>query len=258
MDLKYFLIDLDGVLYNGGVAVEGAAHALQALRENGCKFQLVSNTSGKTTDAIKEKLNSMGFEVYERDIFLAAEAMVRFIKHKKSKAKCYLIGTLALEEAMKDAGLNVTRKEEPVDFVVVAHDNETTYNKMDIALRLLLKGAGFVGVHDLRFYPNETGVHITSGAFIKALEYSSGKPACIIGKPNPDFFKDAMRKMKAKREQTAMVGDDIFADIKGAQECGLKAIFVESGSYSRDDLARNNIKPDAILKSIKDLPAILG
>lgn len=200
----------------------------------------------------------MGFDIFESDIYAAANAMIDFIRKKKKAARCYLVGTVSLEQAMIDAGLKVTRKEEPVDFVVLAYDSEVTYQKLDIALRLLLGGAGFIATHQMKIYPNETGVHINVGAFAKALEYASGKAAYTIGKPNPDFFLDSMRRIKARKEETAMVGDDIFEDIKGAQDCGLKAIFVESGSYKKDDLEKNGIRPDFSLKSIKDIQPIIN
>jgi len=50
-----------------------------------------------------------------------------------------------------------------------------------------------------------------------------------------------------------MIGDDIRSDILGAQKAGLKAILVQTGKYRDEDL-QSGIKPDAILRSIKELP----
>jgi ribonucleotide monophosphatase NagD (HAD superfamily) len=51
-----------------------------------------------------------------------------------------------------------------------------------------------------------------------------------------------------------MVGDDIEADIGGAQAAGLRAVQVETGKYSAADRAHPTVRPDAVLASIAALP----
>jgi ribonucleotide monophosphatase NagD (HAD superfamily) len=53
-----------------------------------------------------------------------------------------------------------------------------------------------------------------------------------------------------------MVGDDIEADIKGAQDAGLKAALVKTGKFQAEDLKRG-IVPDAVLETVSDLPTLL-
>ena len=47
------------------------------------------------------------------------------------------------------------------------------------------------------------------------------------GKPRIGGFQKAMEQMGVTREQTAMVGDQIFTDILGARRAGIKAFMVE-------------------------------
>ncbi len=50
-----------------------------------------------------------------------------------------------------------------------------------------------------------------------------------------------------------MVGDDIRADVDGAQQAGLKGMLVRTGKFRATDL-EEGITPFAILDSVADLP----
>ena len=62
--------------------------------------------------------------------------------------------------------------------------------------------------------------------------------------------------MGLKPHEVLMVGDDIEADIKGAQDAGLKATLVKTGKFQAEDLKRG-IVPDAVLETVSDLPTLL-
>ena len=50
-NIQGFLIDLDGVLYRGNRAIDGAKEAIEYLKENGYPFRCVSNTTRKSRRA---------------------------------------------------------------------------------------------------------------------------------------------------------------------------------------------------------------
>jgi ribonucleotide monophosphatase NagD (HAD superfamily) len=51
-----------------------------------------------------------------------------------------------------------------------------------------------------------------------------------------------------------MVGDNLVADIEGAMRAGLDAILVMSGTTSRAELERSNVRPDLVLETLAALP----
>ena len=50
-----------------------------------------------------------------------------------------------------------------------------------------------------------------------------------------------------------MIGDDIHADIGGAQQAGLKGVLVRTGKFREADLD-GAVRPDQVLNSVADLP----
>ena len=46
-----------------------------------------------------------------------------------------------------------------------------------------------------------------------------------VNKPDPAIFDYALQKAGASKEESIMIGDSIEADIRGAQDYGIKAIF---------------------------------
>jgi len=96
------------------------------------------------------------------------------------------------------------------------------------------------------------------GSFIAGLEYASGSRSMIIGKPSPDFFQIALDDMRLKPSEVIMIGDDIDSDIGGAQSAGIKGALVRTGKFRQPYFEVSVIKPDWLIDSIKDLPALLG
>lgn len=59
-----------------------------------------------------------------------------------------------------------------------------------------------------------------------------------VKKPNPKIFKHALRAAKARQENSLMIGDNYEADILGALNIGLDAIYFNSN----DESANHEVK----------------
>jgi ribonucleotide monophosphatase NagD (HAD superfamily) len=98
-DIRGFLIDLDGVLYVGNRAIDGANEALEFLTKNGYPFRCISNTTRKCRRTIKNHLSSLGFDIPENHIFTPPLAAIAYMKKKErpdisSSQPVMLTGTL--------------------------------------------------------------------------------------------------------------------------------------------------------------------
>ena len=65
----------------------------------------------------------------------------------------------------------------------------------------------------------------------------------------PAYFEAALEALDAEPERTWMVGDDIEADIAGAQRLGMQTVLVRTGKFRPDAVERSGVMPDAILSS---------
>jgi ribonucleotide monophosphatase NagD (HAD superfamily) len=59
-------------------------------------------------------------------------------------------------------------------------------------------------------------------------------------------------------ERVAMVGDDIDNDVLAAQAVGISGVLVRTGKFREEKLAAVRGRPDHVIDSLVDLPALLG
>jgi HAD superfamily hydrolase (TIGR01549 family) len=80
--------------------------------------------------------------------------------------------------------------------------------------------------------------------------------ACSYRKPHRRIFELALSNWYFLPSEAVMVGDNLDADVRGAQSVGLFAVWISrrSGGRTEDQLS---IQPDASLSSLAELPAFL-
>ena len=91
-----------------------------------------------------------------------------------------------------------------------------------------------------------------------AVEYATAVEAVVVGKPSGEFFRQALEDLGVAAEEAIMVGDDIEADIGGAQNAGIRAVQVRTGKFTEADLDHRTVVPDERIDSVADLPSLLG
>lgn len=124
----------------------------------------------------------------------------------------------------------------------------------DAIARLRDRGVPYLFLTNTTSRPRSAVVaKLDAGAFVRALEYASGQDAIVLGKPDPEFYRLAVRTLGTQSSGTVMVGDDIRTDVGGAQRAGLTGVLVRTGKFTAADL-RSDVEPDAVLDSIADLP----
>jgi len=70
-------------------------------------------------------------------------------------------------------------------------------------------------------------------------------------KPDPRLFQKALDALKVRPEQALFFGNDLFHDISGAQQVGMKAILV---SYNQGNTLSQTISPDYTICRFAELP----
>jgi HAD superfamily hydrolase (TIGR01458 family) len=249
--MQSFLIDLDGVLYVGKNPVEGARECLDRMEDLGYDYRFVSNSTRRCRSSVARRLQSLGYDVDERRIFTPPLAAIDHMK-KAAKERCFLLTAGDVHRDFEDAGIIVA--EGDVDFVVVGDAGDRfTFESLNRAMRLILDGAGILALEKDRYWMESDGLVLSTGPFVAALEYATGKRAQLMGKPSKDFFRLALDDLGATPKDAAMIGDDILTDVLGAQSMGMKGILVKTGKYRSDEAAASGVKPDLLLDSFADL-----
>ncbi|MEO1052305.1 MAG: TIGR01458 family HAD-type hydrolase [Bacteroidota bacterium] len=249
-NIKGLLIDLDGVIYENDELIEGAAQKLIALRKAGIGIRFVTNTSTKPVDKIYEKLTSLGLEVEQSEIFSAVSATKAYLRTAGFRSFHFLV--------RDEVKAEIPPYPQEVDFtpeVVVVGDIGPMwdYALMNKLFQWMMNGANLVVMHKNRYWQTKDGLTLDIGAFITGLEYATGKTAKVIGKPETTFFETAINSLNLQKHEVAMIGDDIFSDIGGAQNTGIKSILVKTGKYRKDQVEQSGIEPDLVINAFKDL-----
>ena len=75
-------------------------------------------------------------------------------------------------------------------------------------------------------------------------------------KPHPRIFELALANWYLLPSEAVMVGDNLTADIQGAQNAGLYGVWISRRADPQME-KQEAVKPDASMKSLSELPAIL-
>jgi HAD superfamily hydrolase (TIGR01458 family) len=129
-----------------------------------------------------------------------------------------------------------------------------SYMNLARAFAELEAGAELFCLHRNRWWETARGPLLDTGAFVAGLEYAAETEATLLGKPSPAYYLAALEALDADAEMTWMVGDDLEADIDGAQKCGLKAVLVRTGKFRQEALDASAVHPDGVLDSVAELP----
>ncbi|MCC7274705.1 MAG: GNAT family N-acetyltransferase [Alphaproteobacteria bacterium] len=216
------LIDVDGVLVAGGVAIPGAAEFLAAL---GARAFIVSNNSTDTPAAMTAKFARQGLVVAPERLSLAGAVMVDTLAAEAPGQRVCLVAAESLAAYARAAGLDL-RDDAPT--VALARDTGLTYARLHHAARLVHGGARLVVANPDLTHPDVDGGPVPeTGALLAALLACA--PAArpeIVGKPEARLFAAAMARAGVGPEAALMIGDNPATDGAGARALGIETILV--------------------------------
>lgn len=253
-NIKAVLFDLDGVLYIGDQIIPGALEAVAQLRAAGMAVRFVTNTSTLSLHALQAKLNALGFNLVPEEIMSAPQATIQYLKSKPNPV-CKL---LLAEDVKKDFAC-FDQSDTAANYVVIGDIGDAwSYALLNAVFHCLVNGAQLIAIHKNRFWQTDSGLQMDIGAFVTGLEYASNTKAMLMGKPSAHFFHLAVDALQLTPAEVLMIGDDIDADVGGAQAAGLHGVLVKTGKFRETYTRLSAVEPDAIITSVADLPALLG
>jgi 4-nitrophenyl phosphatase len=225
-DPKLYILDLDGTVYRGSEAIEGAAETVRTLLDRGRLVRYLTNNSAARPKGITEKLNLMGIPCEPSWVYGSGMAAVRWCRNE-GLTRVMVVGEPGLHESAAEAGL--VQSENP-DAVVVGICRSFSYDLMKRAMQAIQSGAKFVATNLDPTYPLENGVFEPgAGSIVAAIQRCSGVEPKVIGKPEPESVLQIVSDAGVKPEETLVVGDRHDTDIESGRRAGCPTWMVLTG-----------------------------
>lgn len=253
------LIDIDGVLYVGDRAVDGASDALLRLRTEGIPYLLLTNTTSRPRASIVEKLAAMGTQVEADDILTPAIAARDWLSSNVAGPVGLFVPDATRNDIISDASFDVlpARAETGAAAIVLgdlgAGWDFATYNR---TFRLLMAEPrpALLALGMTRYWRAAEGLRLDVGPFVKGLEYATGASAVVLGKPARAFFATALAMLGVGADEAVMIGDDVVGDVGGAQDAGIRGALVKTGKFRPADTQLEEVTPWAVIQSFAAVP----
>ncbi len=248
---KNYLIDMDGVLVRGSVAIPGASEFIGRLLECQRKFLILTNNSIYTPRDLQLRLQRIGLDVPDNHIYTSALATARFLHNQRPGGTAYVIGEAGLTTALHEIGYLLTEHEP--EYVVLGETTTYSFERITHAVRLIEAGARFIATNRDVTGPTEAGTIPATGAVAALISSATGVKPYFIGKPNPLMMRTALNTIDAHSDESVMIGDRMDTDIAAGTESGLETILVLTGVTRRTDVERFPYRPTRIAESVADL-----
>ena len=236
------MLDLDGVVYVGREAVEGAADHLHRAAEAGARCAFVTNNASRPAGAVAEHLRELGVDAAVEDVVTSAQAAASLVRERHGEgATVRLLGGEGLWRSFRDAGLRpVPVGDEagssgsgsagddtaPVA-LVTGYGPDVRWGEVMRAAVLVRDGLPWVASNTDMTIPTAYGVAPGHGVLVDTLRRFSGVDPVVAGKPARPLLDETIARVGGRRP--LMVGDRLDTDIEGGRNCGVDTLLVLTG-----------------------------
>eukprot|EP00741_Cyanophora_paradoxa_P004913 tig00000849_g4767.t1 len=285
-EVDNFLLDCDGVLWQGANLLEGTLDTLALLKKLGKRVFFVTNNSTKSRRQYIKKFEALGIRDVTPDQIVcsafSAAAFLDTVGFAHSKKKVYVIGEEGVELELMEhniryvsskdhLGMTCTTESFPsievdrdIAAVVVAYDGSFSFYKVVYAALHLHEIPGCLlvvtnrdggDVIDGRIMPG-AGVMVAAVDAARLARGDAGMPALVnVGKPEPFTLDFLCNKYGLDRSRSCMVGDRLDTDVAFGRRGGLRTLAVLTGVTCPKQLGRTPAEelPDFVIPSFAHL-----
>ncbi|WP_136603037.1 HAD-IIA family hydrolase [Salinigranum halophilum] len=253
------LVDMDGTLYRGDTPIDGAAEAIDTLREAGVEVQFLTNNPTRSPENYVEKLAGMGIEAAPENIVTAGVVTADYLVREHGDERVFVVGEPDLGDVLTDAGLAVTDDPDETEVVVLSLDTGLDHDLFVRTLRAITPETPIVATNPDRTKPGTDGILPSAGLVIGAVEGMTGRgPDVVAGKPSEVAARFALDRLGVPAERCLLVGDRLDTDIEMGERTGMTTVLVRTGVTDDATLAASAVEPDDVLDSIADIERVLG
>lgn len=257
--MQLFLFDMDGTLYLGDRLYGFTAELLETIRATGRKYLFMTNNSSKSVEDYIKKLGKMGICADREDFMTSSQATAYYLRKHHAGKTLYVCGTESLKQELRQEGFTVTTELDRVECIVMGFDTELTFQKLhDVSYLLNTRPEiAYIATNPDLVCPTEFGSVPDCGSICAAMKNATGREPVVIGKPSPLMPELAMERLGVQPEQTCVVGDRIYTDIKSGLNAGVTGVLVMSGETTTQILEESPDKPHLVLQNAGGILEVL-
>lgn len=253
-DVRGFVFDLDGCVWNGSRLNPGARETLTALARRGRRLAFISNNSRATGPDLRSRLQALGVAEAEH-VLTPLEIIGQVIRDRWGPSRVLAIGAREMAAAIAAGGHEIVdAKAWPTATVVaVGNDFDLTYGRLTAAARAVAGGAALVTPNLDPRLPIEGGEFLPGcGAIVEAVAVAAGVRPVVVGKPEPPLFHMALQRLELPATAVAMVGDSVPSDVRGGRGAGMRTVlYAPDGSGAPGEA-------DVLVRSFAELAGLAG
>lgn len=254
-----YFIDVQGTLIddNTKLPIRGAVAFIDFLNTHRIPYVVITNSTKNPSDEFLGYLNSVGLNI-PREHYLDPLMMLENHIDKTKKIAAY--GSEAFVRVLSSMGYSLEYA--LPDVVLVAIKENFTPDEYAQMIEFLLSGAELVGMHETTLYVKNQKRYPGVGAILKMLEFATSTSYSVVGKPSEPFFNEALKIIRqqssdARFEEITIISDDLKGDLIGAQQLGMKSVFVLSGKIRSAEEIIPSLKasehPNAIYPDMQEV-----
>jgi HAD superfamily hydrolase (TIGR01457 family) len=254
-NFETLLLDLDGVVYEGGRAIVDATESITTLKAMGVQIGYITNNASRTSQAIAEQLRSFGLELKVEDVITSAQAGAELLKQiVPTGSKVLVVGGEGLRSNVSLAGFEIVESSKDAPAAVIqGFDPSVGWKQLAEASYAIQRGAKWVATNQDWTIPREEGLAPGNGTLVSAVHTAVGQLPVVAGKPEKAIFDTALTHFGSS--SAIYVGDRLDTDVLGANRAGIGSALVMTGVTTRKELlaAKPDSRPTYILGTLKDL-----
>ncbi|MFB8090444.1 HAD-IIA family hydrolase [Streptomyces sp. NPDC055992] len=224
------LLDLDGVVYAGGHAIDHAVEALGTARDGGMHLAYVTNNALRTPAAVAEHLTELGVPAEPDDVITSAQAVARLVADQlPAGSRVLVIGGEGLRVALRERGLEPvdSADDDPVAVVQGYGGPDMAWGRFAEASYAINRGLPWFASNTDLTIPSARGIAPGNGAAVEVVRIATGAEPQVAGKPLPPMHRETVLRTGAERP--LVVGDRLDTDIEGAFNGGVDSLLVLTG-----------------------------
>ncbi|MET7343546.1 HAD-IIA family hydrolase [Streptomyces sp. NPDC087866] len=224
------LLDLDGVVYAGGHAIDHAVEALGTARDGGMHLAYVTNNALRTPAAVAGHLTELGVPAEPDDVITSAQAVARLVADQlPAGSRVLVIGGEGLRVALRERGLEPVESadDDPVAVVQGYGGPDMAWGRFAEASYAINRGLPWFASNTDLTIPSARGIAPGNGAAVEVVRIATGAEPQVAGKPLPPMHRETVLRTGAERP--LVVGDRLDTDIEGAFNGGVDSLLVLTG-----------------------------